>query len=120
MRQPEVLVASFVMRGKEKGHRKYILNSEYEYKSVNVHHGSFVDAELEKDGSKFVYLDEEYFILNHYNCQSYEYWCGTKCTRGDSDHYKKLTPDDFFDYDENEVKDTRLMEQNKGIGGVRH
>jgi hypothetical protein len=69
-----------------------------------------------KDFSIFIRIYPEYFIMNHYNCQSRDYWNNTKCTRGDSDHYyidKK--PEHFANFDFNEIEDTELYEQNKGI-----
>ena len=56
--------------------------------------------------------------MNHYNCQSREFWDDVKCTRGDSDHYAKRTPttdtnSGFFFFDVNETEDLELLEQNK-------
>jgi hypothetical protein len=58
---------------------------------------------------------ETWFVLNHYCCQSREFWQNTKCTRGDADSYRVRTMKDFATYDLNDVKDTRPLEQNKLI-----
>ena len=97
------------------GKYKYIVNSSYEFSSLNVHHANFTNHELMNDFSIFIRIYPEYFIMNHYNCQSREFWNNTKCSRGDSDNYKVRLPEEFDTYDFNETEDTELCEQNKGI-----
>jgi hypothetical protein len=53
--------------------------------------------------------------MNHYNCQSREFWDTVKCTRGDADHYLVRNPEDFNRYDINELEDLELYNQNKDL-----
>jgi hypothetical protein len=125
--QPEWVVPSFTYRedttvsGAEEtsGIIKYLLNTEYEFVSLNIHHAEFADKENLKNG-KFRILDYKTvkdnvppFTLNHYRCQSKQFWNDVKCTRGDSDHYIQRNKDMFHTYDKNDVQDTTLYEQNK-------
>ena len=113
--QPKEIVNAFTKRKEEisRGHTKYFLQSTFEFSSLNIHHATFVNPE--EDKNNFYYLTQQYYIVNHYSCQSKELWNTVKCTRGDGDHYRVRTPDDFYNYDFNEVEDLRLMEQNAGI-----
>jgi len=111
--QPKHIVSSFTKRRIEYGGKyKYFINTSYEYSSLNVHHAEFEDSTKMEDFSIFIIVFPEYFILNHYNCQSRDFWNNVKCTRGDSDNYLIRTPDDFSQYDLNEMDDTELLEQN--------
>ena len=111
--QPKHILPSFTKRAsKFMGKYKYFINSSYEFSSLNVHHAQFADSKYMKDFSVFIIIYPEYFILNHYNCQSREFWNQVKCTRGDSDHYMTRTHDDFTQYDLNEVEDIELLQQN--------
>jgi hypothetical protein len=87
------------------------VNSDYEFTSLGIHHAIFLREE-DKVG-KFFILDESYLILNHYSVQSKELWEKVKCTRGDGDHYRVRTVEEFAELDVNEVEDLRLLEQNK-------
>jgi hypothetical protein len=114
-KQPEFLVKSFTKRGAEQpylvyGNQKYILNCKYKFKQLNVHFAEFDDS-----NENNLMLSHEYFILNHYSCQSREHWLNIKCTRGDCDDYTKRTENDFLMYDINEVEDLGLWEQNKNM-----
>jgi len=91
---------------------KYLINTSYDFSSLNVHHADFLDRKLQTDYSKFIIVDPEYFIMNHYCCQSLEFWNNIKCTRGDSDDYLTRTQEQFYDYDINEVEDLELYNQN--------
>ena len=51
--------------------------------------------------------------MNHYRCQSQEFWNIIKCTRGDSDNYCVRTYEDFIYYDVNEIEELELYNQNK-------
>jgi hypothetical protein len=62
--------------------------------------------------------DDEKFVLNHYNCQSWRFWCDVKCTRGDAANLRTRTPDDFKATDINEIEDTRLWDQNRCLEGA--
>lgn len=113
--QPKEIVNSFTKRKTEisKKHTKYFVNSAFQFSYLNIHHATFTNLEEEKHN--FIYLDYQYYIINHYSCQSKELWDSVKCIRGDADNYRVRTPDDFYNYDFNEVEDLRLVEQNKGI-----
>jgi len=119
-KQPKYIVQSFTKRKTQynKGKYKYFVNSNFEFASLNVHHADFKNKDLMSDFSVFIIAFPEYFIMNHYNCQSRELWDDVKCTRGDSDNYttRKPTTDKnsgFFFLDLNETEDLELFEQNK-------
>ena len=117
--QPKSLVSSFTKRSTRPtiaaglGNRKYFINTSYKFTSLNIHHATFEDKNDEKNN--FLLLDAPYFILNHYNCQSLEFWKNVKCTRGDGDNYRVITEEDFKVLDINEITDMDLFEQNKGV-----
>jgi hypothetical protein len=115
--QPERIVESFTRRCHEfrGGKYKYFVNSHFEFSSLNIHHADFAESKFVHDSSVFIIVFPEYFILNHYNCQSREFWNQVKCTRGDSDDYIKRLPEHFELFDLNDVEDTGLLEQNKHI-----
>ena len=117
VKQPKSIVSNFTKRSKEQptrsyGNRKYFVNSAFEFNSLNVHHATFVDKNDELN--KFLLLND-YFILNHYCCQSKEFWNNVKCTRGDCDNYRTRKEEDFNEVDLNDVEDLRLMNQNINI-----
>jgi hypothetical protein len=72
---------------------------------LNIHYADFVNTEYKTDTSKFIIAFPHYFVINHYNCQSQEFWNKVKCTRGDADNYLTRTPADFIQYDKNAVDD---------------
>lgn len=112
--QPKTIVSSFTKRAETKGgNLKYFINSDYEFTSLNVHHATFLDKNHEKNN--FIFLDSNYLVLNHYCCQSFEFWKHVKCTRGDADNYRIRTEEDFISYDKNEIEDLSLVEQNRNI-----
>ena len=118
LEQPESLVASFTKRrncqfgtNRTCGY-KYFVNSHFPFKELNVHFA--IPARKEDEMDRFIILNDEYFILNHYSCQSKEHFI-SKCNRTDADEFKKLTIDMFPEFDINEVEDTRLYEQNKPL-----
>jgi hypothetical protein len=113
--QPSSIVKGFTMRQIEpRGHLKYFVNSDFAFASLNIHHASAADPKHMKP-SFFTILGDEYFILNHYSCLSKKYWIENKCVRGDGDHYRVRTVDDFNELDVNEIQDLRLCEQNYTI-----
>ena len=109
--QPKSIVKGFTKRWSESvSTMKYIVNSDYEFTSLNVHHATY---RTETDGvGTFILLDNSWFVLNHYMIQSREFWENVKCTRGDGDHYRVRKIEEFYDLDRNEVEDSRLFEQN--------
>jgi len=113
--QPKSLVQSFTRRSsqlptKNPGNRKYFVNTLFAFSSLNVHHATFVNKSDEENF--FLLLDNQYFCLNHYCCQSRMYWDTVKCTRGDSDNYRVRKSEEFALVDLNEVEDTDLVQQN--------
>jgi hypothetical protein len=118
--QPKDIVKSFTKRDNrdfsiEKGRIKYFINTSYEFSSLNIHHADFVNIEYKTDASKFIFAPPNYLIINHYNCQSQEFWNNVKCTRGDADNYLNRTPADFIQYDKNAVDDLELYYQNLAL-----
>jgi len=114
IKQPLSLVDGFTKRqNKIEGFYKYFVNSDFDFSSLNIHHATFTNKEHEKNN--FIMVDHNYFRLNHYSCQSKEFWKNIKCTRGDADNYRTRTMDDFNALDFNEVEDLGLKEQNKSI-----
>jgi len=112
IQQPDSIVKSFTRRDSAiDGGLKYIVNSSYSFNMLGIHHAVFTDEMDAK--KKFCVLSPQYFRLNHYSCQSREYWNNVKCTRGDGDDYRVRTPADFDLVDLNEIEDMNLYEQNK-------
>lgn len=91
-KQPKSLVQGFTKRSKDLpsiyGSYKYIVNSDFKFTSLNVHHATFENKDYERI-EYFIIIIDPYFRLNHYICQSKEFWLNVKCTRGDSDGYMK-------------------------------
>jgi len=116
IQQPKSLVQGFTKRTAEQptssihGNRKYFVNSSFHFSSLNVHHATFVDKNDELNNFKLLTLP--WFAMNHYSCQSKDFWDNVKCKRGDNNNYKSRTPDDFKYYDLNEVEDRELYLQN--------
>ena len=116
--QPPSIVKYFTMRHEknpteEPGNYKYIMNSSFEFTSINVHHATFLNKENEK--GKFIIAGPDYFILNHYCCQSRNYWNTNKCTKGDSDAYRVRLESEFDKVDFNDVEDLSLYNQNQNL-----
>jgi hypothetical protein len=124
IQQPKYVIPNFTKRHIQDDScyllYKYIINTNYEFSSLNTHHADFKDNENKNNG-KFLRLDyccnneNPYFTLNHYNCQSKEFWQNIKCTRGDVDDYMNRDMEVFKQYDTNDVDDKRLYEQNKEL-----
>lgn len=115
--QPETIVNCFTKRGSintkiPHGNYKYFINTTFDFISLNVHHATFAIDEYHNDINVFINLGEEYFRLNHYCCQSVNFWNDIKCTRGDSDNYKERKIEEFNSYDINDVEDFDLIRQN--------
>jgi hypothetical protein len=116
VKQPESIVTHFTKRSHDMiCCYKYFINSNFEFSSINVHHADFVNEAYKDDASIFIIIDTSYFILNHYSCQSLDFWKRVKCTRGDGDAYRTRTVDSFHELDCNDIEDLQLYEQNKGI-----
>jgi hypothetical protein len=118
--QPPSLVAGFTKRSKEMPSEskcyKYILNTKYGFKSLNVHHATFINPEDQEE--RFKIFPPEWFRLNHYSSQSKDFWKNIKCTRGDADYFRVRTVDDGYwkSIDCNDVEDLGLYNQNHSLG----
>lgn len=116
--QPDSLVAGFTRRTtdipSESKDYKYFINTEYKFTSLNVHHADHADDEDKK--TRFKMFSQDWWRLNHYSCQSRNFWRDVKCTRGDADNYRKRTDDAFSELDHNDVEDIGLYEQNHALG----
>jgi len=117
--QPTGLVKSFTKRRAERivenPKLKYIVNSDYEFGSLNIHHANFMDPTFIHRTDKFIIVDPDFLCYNHYNCQSREHWNTVKCMREDADNYLVRTEEDFKVYDINEMEDLELVQQNASI-----
>ena len=117
IKQPIALVPSFTKReplnSKRSKKIKYFVNSDYEFVSLNIHHADFMKADYM--GTNCIIADDGYFQLNHYNCQSLEFWTNVKCSRGDADNYSVRIKSGHSEYDINEVEDLGLYNQNKEL-----
>ena len=109
------LVASYTRRAAARSHElanlKYFLNSTRANCSGLGLHTAVFTAKEGQDAPYYI-MDETWFVLNHYRCQSREFWRNVKCTRGDADNYRGRTMEDFGASDFNDVEDVRLLEQN--------
>lgn len=120
--QPDSIVKHFTKRSKncpcnDPGNVKYAINTDFTFTELNIHH-AIPENKLHLHRDYFQIFDEPYFILNHYCCQSLEFWKNVKCTRGDADNYRVRSDEDFYLYDLNDVEDYGLLEQNHGIDNV--
>ena len=118
IKQPESLVESFTKRSADLETPqpkcvKYAVRSKYNWSSLNVHHADWVEGEVE--AGTFIKMREPYFRVNHYSCQSREFWDVVKCTRGDADNYITRLPEHFSVYDHNDVEDMGLVNQNRQL-----
>ena len=112
--QPDSIIHGFTRRSAEAPttsikNLKYAINTNFDFTSLNVHHATFKDIHNEK--YDFRIIDAPYFILNHYCCQSRDFWNNIKCTRGDSDHYRARLHEHFDEFDLNDVEDIELAQR---------
>lgn len=119
-KQPKSLVQGFTKRSKDVptkcGTFKYFVNSDYRFSSLNVHHATAVDPEY-NTGKYFMRIHSDFIRLNHYICQSKEFWINVKCTRGDADGYLERNMEMFDLYNEqaNQEDDFDLAKINKDL-----
>lgn len=116
--QPKSIVGSFIRRSAqsptlEPGNRKYFVQGHFGFNSLNIHHATFIDKKNEENN--FLLLNEPYFKMNHYSCQSREFWNTVKCARGDGDFWRIRKPEEFDAIDLNDVEDTDLLKQNMPV-----
>jgi hypothetical protein len=119
IKQPEYIVKGFTRRSKdvpsESQGYKYFINTKYKFSSLNVHHADHIDVQDKLE--KFKIFSQDWWRLNHYSCQSREFWINVKCTRGDADNFRVRSIDEgFIDIDQNDVEDLGLLEQNTQLG----
>jgi hypothetical protein len=115
-KQPEWIVPSFTRRSADievEGGFKYLINTDFAFDSLTVHYAIFTNPAEIKEKGQFIVIGEPHFRLNHYSCQSREYWDQIKCTRGDSNRWRIRVPADFDAIDRNEVEDIGLYGQNR-------
>jgi len=118
IKQPKYIVKSFTKRKSDlsdNGRMKYFVNTSYEFTSLNIHHATYLNEtdNITPEGvNTFIIINREYITLNHYCCQSLDFWNNIKCTRGDADNYLVRVYDDFKSYDINEEEDLELYKQN--------
>lgn len=109
--QPLCIVKYFTYKEKiESILYKYFINSDFKFSSLNIHYASYVNKS-DSDGT-FIIVSN-YFKLNHYRVQSFNFWKNVKCTRGDADHYLIRDESHFHLDNKNETEDLKLWEQNK-------
>ena len=111
--QPRGIVQNFTRCNPIRHCLKYFVNSAYEFTYLNVHHATFANKEHETN--KFKIIGDDYLILNHYSCQSRNFWRDVKCTRSDGDHYRTRIMEHFDLIDMNDLEDLRLAKQNEAI-----
>lgn len=115
--QPPSLVAGFTRRTAEcpslTQNEKCIYNTKHKFLYLNVHYPTFADPEDKE--RRFVQFPD-WWRLNHYSCQSRDFWNFVKCTRGDADQFRTRMPHVFYELDRNEVEDLGLYEQNRQLG----
>ena len=120
IRQPSGgLVRNFTRRSRDRPTQhiqnyKYTVNSDFRFSSLNIHHATSVDPEHMKEAF-FLHVRDPWILMNHYSCQSWDFWNEVKCTRGDGDHYLVRDEEQFRRSDINEVEDLELWEQNIDI-----
>jgi len=113
-KQPKYILPSFTKRCREyRNIYKYFVNSSFDFYSLNVHYADFTDRSYMTNSEVFIIAYDYIFILNHYKCQSREFWNNVKCTRGDSDNYIVRTEESFTEFDMNDIDDYELYKQNE-------
>lgn len=112
--QPDNVVQNFTKRAENSENGpKVIINSNFYCRLIGIHqsHSSGRTINLSKNSQNGLYI-------NHYICQSLNFWKTVKMTRGDCDchHTDSARNLDYFkSIDINEIEDNRLARQNKDI-----
>lgn len=120
--QPNSVVESFLSRaffGKPKEYYSYksIFKTEH-FQTFGIHKNGVNGPEIHlKNGEN---VETPKLVINHYNLQSLEFYMEVKSKRGDInnwfDHQKLIRDKEYFmHYDDNDVLDLKLYEQNKPI-----
>ena len=135
VKQPKSVINSFTMRADydimrydkladhykafQKDWQKYIINLSYKVESIDIHY-AFTEGTSDTIGYKrAAYAENPQLLLNHYSVQSMEYLLDNKSKRGSANNHFKLDTfhlDWFKMCDINDVKDTRLADQNMKYG----
>jgi hypothetical protein len=120
--QPKSAVEGFTMRALYGKNKQYYGNKNI-FKtrtliSFDVHSNNVSGQQINLKYSETSEVPS--LLINHYNIQSYDFYINIKGTRGDInnwfDHQKlKRNTELFNHYDDNDVEDVRLYEQNKII-----
>lgn len=111
--QPSCIVKYFTYKENEETELlKYFINSDYKFESLNAHFASYINKD---DSIGTFMIIRNYFQLNHYRNQSFNFWKDVKCTRGDIDNYTTRNIEQFYEMDKNDVEDLGLWEQNKNM-----
>jgi hypothetical protein len=121
--QPNSVVEGFTKRayyGKKKEYYGYknIFRTK-DFLSFGVHINNVKGRQIRLINNEFI-EKVPMLVINHYNLQSYEYYSMIKATRGDCDNWfdhRGISRDKrlFDEYDDNDVEDLKLFEQNKNI-----
>jgi hypothetical protein len=120
--QPNSVVEGFIMRalyGKDKEYYSYksIFKTD-NFISFGIHKNEVNGSQIHlKNGEN---IETPKLSINHYNLQSLEFYISVKTKRGDInnwfDHVNLVRNKEYFiHYDDNDVLDLKLYEQNKKI-----
>jgi len=125
IKQPKSLIEGFTKMYKDGGF-KQICNSSFHITALGVHehhaYGKTINISLKKGTEDRIIREKKFdhnnpeLIINHYQCQSLEFWQSVKMTRGDLDNYlpdNGRTLEVFKKQDRNEIEDLKLLEQNR-------
>lgn len=120
VQEPPNVVEYYTMRCEYKTDTttKYIVNSNCEFRALNVHNAFFKSWNVNNKEKVMDYTtdrDHPWFMVNHYWTLSYTTWRDIRCVRGDGDSYLTRTEEMFQERDLgfNEVEDLRLWNQNR-------
>jgi len=120
--QPKSVVEGFTMRaryGKNKPYYGYKCIFQTKYLSYfGIHECGITGNKIRLQYTETSEVPK--LLINHYNIQSLEFYLSVKQTRGDInnwfEHQNLKRDEKYFDfYDDNDIQDTRLYEQNKVI-----
>ena len=120
--QPNSVVEGFTMRalyGKQKPYYGYkcIFQTKY-FESFGIHECGIKGNKLRLQYTETSEVPR--LLINHYNIQSLEFYLSVKQTRGDInnwfEHQNLKRNEKYFEYyDDNDIEDKRLYEQNKSL-----
>ena len=120
--QPKSVVEGFTMRasyGKNKPYYGYkCIFQTNSLKNFGIHECFISGNKMRLQYTETSEVPK--LLINHYNIQSLEFYLSVKQTRGDInnwfDHQNLKRDEKYFEfYDDNDIQDKRLYEQNKNI-----